>query len=120
MDPDQTLENIRELYKTILRGEYTDADSYQLAEAAESLDQWLSKKGFLPEDWKTMTNEELRRHILNAARDAARSFAYYDRKEDEECSVDDLKNACDKGVVTTKELGDAFAEELRKWGGLYP
>jgi hypothetical protein len=67
-----------------------------------------------------MTTEELKKHIINACRDSARNFAYYDRKEDESCTISELKNACDKGVVTTKELGEIFAEELREWGGLSP
>lgn len=67
-----------------------------------------------------MKHKELKKHILNAVRDSARKFAYYDRKEDEDCSSDELKNAVDKGIVSTTEIGEAFVEELREWGGLRP
>jgi len=57
MDPNEALKNLREA----LRGwhangnEWESADdpmSEQLVDAAEALDEWLSKGGFLPAAWQ--------------------------------------------------------------------
>jgi hypothetical protein len=45
MDPNETLKTIR---FNILNGFYVEA-----ANEFRDLDEWLSKGGFLPDDWKT-------------------------------------------------------------------
>lgn len=57
MDPNATLETIREQYATLRL--MLDDTNGNLAEAAEDLldaiqdlDGWLSKGGFLPNDWQ--------------------------------------------------------------------
>lgn len=59
-----------------------------------------------------MSRAALRLAILGKAKDAATNFVYYDRKEDEECSVDDLQNAVAAGVVTWDEIAAEFRKGL--------
>ena len=51
MDPNVTLAQIREL---VSENEYRDLyadETDRLVELVQSLDQWISKGGFLPADW---------------------------------------------------------------------
>ena len=60
MDPNATLEQIRDLYTNLVdlldeeyavgRGKFGD-DAIRLAELVEALDEWLSNGGFLPKAW---------------------------------------------------------------------
>lgn len=50
MDPDETLNCIRDILDTLV-----DPDYDQLARLFESLDDWLCAGGFLPHDWKWRT-----------------------------------------------------------------
>lgn len=47
MDPDETLNNIRDILDTKV-----DPDYDQLSELFKGLDDWLCAGGFLPHDWK--------------------------------------------------------------------
>jgi hypothetical protein len=52
MDPNATLQEIRELVSGILHDdEPTDERTDRLAELVQALDEWLSKRGFLPVQW---------------------------------------------------------------------
>lgn len=62
--------------------------------------------------------DEIKRSVLDAARDAARNFSYYGRKECESLSLEDLNDALASGVVTIVDIVLAFADELKDWGGL--
>jgi hypothetical protein len=64
-----------------------------------------------------MTKAELRQTILNTVGDCAADFCYYDRKEDEDLSRDDLYNAVADGVITVDEIVDAFRDALGGLGG---
>lgn len=60
MDPNEALRNCRRIANSLV--EKMDADEdleslpvhkvNQLIESFQGLDQWLSKKGFLPKDWE--------------------------------------------------------------------
>lgn len=58
MDPNETLRQIRAHIKAMNEAdEKEDAAAYafaamQLAESVEAMDEWLSKGGFLPEEWE--------------------------------------------------------------------
>jgi len=59
MDPDQTLRRMRELSKRMLNDYYDGEgngidqdDANLLVELMNSMDEWLSAKGFLPQDWR--------------------------------------------------------------------
>ena len=54
MDPDETLAQLRALAKDTLSGEYATGDepAFELAELLTSLDEWLSRGGFLPNAWE--------------------------------------------------------------------
>lgn len=59
MDPNQTLRDLRALVEKVLRDcEKSDGtgadqdDAHALAEKFLGLDDWLSGKGFLPQDWQ--------------------------------------------------------------------
>jgi len=55
MDPNETLEELRQRTEDALSGGYAMGDmdvvATDLAILFEALDQWLSKGGFLPSDW---------------------------------------------------------------------
>lgn len=50
--------------------------------------------------------------VLAAAEDAGSSFAYYDRKEDEELPVGAIEAAIQAGDVTREEIADAFLKAM--------
>jgi len=52
MDPNATLDRIRELVHEQLNGELDEHEVNELAESIGNLDDWLSKKGFLPIAWQ--------------------------------------------------------------------
>jgi hypothetical protein len=57
MDPNKTLREIRELDRKALRLERADKslppeDADRLMELVRALDEWLTKGGFLPTDWR--------------------------------------------------------------------
>lgn len=56
-------------------------------------------------------NEHLRGHVINAFEHAIDGFSYYDRKEDEDLSVEDLKIAINEGHVKASDL-IPFVERL--------
>ncbi len=51
MDPNETLERLRELAAIIVRSDDDATAAYELADAVQNLDQWLSNGGFLPQAW---------------------------------------------------------------------
>jgi hypothetical protein len=61
MDPNATLDRIRELVASINKNDGLDEDDFQsmaseLAEYVEALDEWISKGGFLPTAWQRSIN----------------------------------------------------------------
>ncbi len=62
MDPNATLKMLRDLATDILMGgsDHEDA-AEQIAEAFESLDQWISRNGFLPDDWVASDSGRMKR-----------------------------------------------------------
>lgn len=56
MDPNATLRRIRELVKELQEpegdGYDTDTLTEELTELVSSLDNWLTKGGFLPKQWE--------------------------------------------------------------------
>jgi hypothetical protein len=59
-----------------------------------------------------MIDESLRNIIKATAEDCAARFAYYDRKEDEDLSREDLQRAIESGVVTLDEIAGWFRAGL--------
>jgi hypothetical protein len=58
MDPNQALADARAACEQWAHSERGDHDLVALAElvnAFEALDQWLSRGGFLPRDWRSVT-----------------------------------------------------------------
>ncbi len=56
MDPNNTLQRIRELVGKPNYPIELDTAWDDLTELVESLDDWLSRGGFLPEDWDRKEN----------------------------------------------------------------
>lgn len=50
--------------------------------------------------------------ILNTIDDLCMDFCYYDRKEDEELSIEQLIEAVKSGVITIDEMVEAFRKHL--------
>lgn len=59
----------------------------------------------------TKRDKRLRTIIAATVGDCASRFFYYDRKEDDELSADDLQSAIDRGVVTREEIAEWFVGE---------
>ena len=51
MDPDKLLKDMREIANDIDTGDGHPYDRDRLAELVLSLDEWLTKGGFLPKRW---------------------------------------------------------------------
>ena len=51
--------------------------------------------------------------ILDTIDDLCSNFLYYDRKEDEDLTMELLNKAVDDGEITVKEMVDKFEECLR-------
>ena len=54
----------------------------------------------------------MKEEILNAAKDAARDFLYYNRKDDEDLPVNVMFQSIENGLVTFDEIAKAFKKEL--------
>ena len=59
-----------------------------------------------------MTPAERKQQILDKVEDLVSEFVYYGRKEDEELSADQLREAIDQGVITVDEIVDHFRSRL--------
>jgi hypothetical protein len=55
----------------------------------------------------------MKENIINTVKDLCSNFLYYDRKEDEELSEDDLIQAIEEGTVTIEEMVAEFENQLR-------
>jgi uncharacterized metal-binding protein YceD (DUF177 family) len=55
----------------------------------------------------------MKENIINTVKDLCSNFLYYDRKEDEELSEDDLIKAIEDGTVTIEEMVAEFENQLR-------
>lgn len=64
-----------------------------------------------------MTREERRKCIFDTIEDLCGDFLYYDRKEDEELTTDQLEDAVDKKIVTVEEMVDTFRHHLEEHFG---
>ena len=54
----------------------------------------------------------MKENITNSSKDLVADLLYYDRKEDEELSVDDINNAFKDGTITVDEAVEIFKDEL--------
>jgi len=54
MDPDEALQNLRDLVAQIQHsgGKFATVEERQFADQFAALDEWLTAKGFLPLDWR--------------------------------------------------------------------
>jgi len=55
----------------------------------------------------------MKQTILNTIEDLVSNFVYYDRKEDEDLSQEDLEQAVKTGVITVDEIIEKFAEKIK-------
>ena len=55
---------------------------------------------------------KMKQTILNTISDLCSDFLYYDRKEDEELSVEQLNNAVADGEITIDEMVAEFKKHL--------
>lgn len=56
----------------------------------------------------------MKKLILATISDLCINFLYYDRKEDEELGVDELKNAVKDGEITIDEMVNEFRKNLEQ------
>jgi hypothetical protein len=50
--------------------------------------------------------------ILSAITDLSSNFLYYDRKEDEDLSSEDIEDAVENGIITIDEMVEEFRRNL--------
>jgi len=55
----------------------------------------------------------MKENIINTIKDLCSNFLYYDRKEDDDLSEDDLIQAVEDGTVTIEEMVAEFENQLR-------
>lgn len=60
-------------------------------------------------------SHNIKEFVLGNAKDLARNFLYYDRKEDEDLKIGDIQESVSRGLVTKEEIIQAFSDELDKW-----
>lgn len=53
-----------------------------------------------------------RQKILDTVSDLGSNFWFYDRKEDEDLSTDDIEEALESGEITLDEIVEAFREAI--------
>lgn len=58
-----------------------------------------------------MTQKE---YILATVQDLCANFLYYDRKEDDDLSTEDLEDAVKNGIITIDEMVEEFRNQLEK------
>jgi len=51
--------------------------------------------------------------IRNTVKDLVTGFVFYDRKEDEDLSVEDLNKSINTGETTVKEIVSVFEQALK-------
>ena len=54
----------------------------------------------------------MKEQILGIVRDLATGFVYYDRKEDEDLSMDQLNEAVESGGMTVDDMVAEFRKQL--------
>lgn len=59
-----------------------------------------------------MTKQEINQLIKGAIHDLVMDFAYYDRKEDEELTIELMHTAFKDGTITLDECVEAFRENM--------
>jgi hypothetical protein len=59
-------------------------------------------------------DQELRELVIGTVSDMVIDFLYYDRKDDDELSYDDVAHAFESGVVTVEEVVAEFDRRLRE------
>lgn len=60
MDPNENLRLQRDIVADLLAGKGIDQNlAVDLAELTRAMDEWLSKGGFLPDDWRPRPLERL-------------------------------------------------------------
>lgn len=57
----------------------------------------------------------MKQEILDTISDLVKDFLYYDRKEDEDLSVEDLEKAFNEGEITTDECVEHFGKLLKNY-----
>jgi hypothetical protein len=58
--------------------------------------------------------KDKKQHIKDVISDLVSDFAYYDRKEDEDLSMEDLNEAVKNGVITVDEMVSEFRSHLEE------
>jgi coenzyme F420-reducing hydrogenase gamma subunit len=56
----------------------------------------------------------MRQNILDTIHDLVMDFVYYDRKEDETLSMNELDNAVKNGTITIEEMVSEFKKLLEE------
>ncbi len=59
-----------------------------------------------------MTKQEINQLIKDAISDLVMDFAYYDRKEDEDLTIELMHTAFKDGTITLDECVEAFRENM--------
>ncbi len=57
----------------------------------------------------------MKQTILDAVNDLCSDFLYYDRKGDEDLSIEDLNNAVKSGEISINEIVEEFRKILENW-----
>ena len=61
-----------------------------------------------------MTKEEAKKWLSNQVNDIFMDLLYYNRKEDEDLNVDQLRELMDNGTISKKVMIEVFLAQIEK------
>jgi hypothetical protein len=82
MDPNACLAEIRTLVHQKFENGWSIEDADRFYELVQSLDEWLSNGGFLPEWWKLAAKEKHWQHVLTSTNAREYKRGYEDGRHD--------------------------------------
>lgn len=61
-----------------------------------------------------MTKQEARKWLEDTVSDSFMDMFYYDRKEDEEMSVENIKTLTENGIIDKEMMIDVFTKQINE------
>lgn len=94
--------------KSIEKEEYIDIQEkdFVITKDAEAIIENNENKAFNTEDFA------IRENVISTVKDLVMGFLYYDRKEDEDLSIEGIQKAFKENIITIDEVVEIFKTEL--------
>jgi len=82
--------------------------------AAHKIYSTLVFQNVIEENTNKIQENEIKESIIATVKDLCACFLYYDRKEDDDLSAEDLEDAVKNGIVTIDEIVEEFRKQLKE------